>query len=102
MFSSRETDSLTTVRDFIRTLLGPRPHLNPILGSGESGAMHDIERQKSELIAYRAKVGALIKMLEGGLKVAGGNGPVAGPAGRRVSGLSKPMAAGAARKRRAA
>jgi len=74
----QETDALTAVRDSIRTLLGPRPHLNPILGSGGSGAKHEIELQKSALIAYRARIVALIEMLEGGVKVPGSEPKTAG------------------------
>ena len=98
----QETDTRTTVRDSIRTLLGPRPRLNPILGSGGSGALHDIEHQKRELIVYRARIVALIEMLEGGAKVPG-NEPVTRPAGRDLTGLRKPIAAArAAGKRHAA
>ena len=84
----QETDALTAVRDSIRTLLGPRPQLNPILGSGGRGAKHEIERQKSALIAYRAKLVALIEMLEGGVKVSGSE-PIARAARRKP----KPIAA---------
>ena len=67
----QETDTPTTVRDFIRTLLGPRPHVNPPFGPAGSGAKHEIELQKSALIAYRAKIVALIDVLEGGVNVPG-------------------------------
>ena len=67
--------------------------MNPILGFGGSGALHDIKRQKSDLIAYRARIVALIEMLEGGVNVPGGNEPFTEPAGRRLSGLRKPIAA---------
>jgi hypothetical protein len=67
--------------------------LNPIHGSGGSGALHDVKRQKSELIAYRAKIVALIEMLEGGVKIPGWNEPFTGPAARNLTGLRKPIMA---------
>jgi hypothetical protein len=70
----------TTIRDFIRTLLGQRPRLHPVLGSRGSGDPQDIEVQKNALIAYRAKIVALIEMLEGGVR-APGNEPIIGSAG---------------------
>jgi hypothetical protein len=53
-------------QESIRTLLGPRPHVNKFAAG--SGSQHEIEVQKNALIAYRAKVVALIGMLEGGVK----------------------------------
>jgi hypothetical protein len=44
--------------------------VSAFLGSG-GGALLDVERQLSELSAYRSKIVALIKMLEGGVKVPG-------------------------------
>jgi hypothetical protein len=98
MFATQETDT-ATFRDLIRTLLGPRPQVNTIFGSGGTGVPYDVEVQKNALIAYRAKIVALIEMLEGGVRVPGGNGPITAPAGR------KPIAAATsakAAKRRAA
>lgn len=78
-----ETDTAPTVRGLIWTLLGPRPQVNTIFGSGGSGDPHDIEVQMNALIAYRAKIVALIEMLEGGVRVPGGSGAITGPAGRK-------------------
>ena len=86
----QETGTPTTVRDSIRTLLGPKPHLNPILGSVGSGAPHDIERQKSELIAYRAKIVAVMNILEAGVKTAE-NGPITEAPVGKMSTPRKPI-----------
>ena len=94
-----ETDTATTVRDAIRALLGPKPQVNTILGSGGNGVPYDIEAQKNALIAYRVKVVALIKMLESGVMVCG-SVPITGPAGRNLSGLRKPITAARASRRR--
>ncbi len=67
----QKMDTPKSFRDFIRTLLGPRPHVNPPFGPAGSGAKHEIELQKSALIAYRAKIVALIDILEGGVNVPG-------------------------------
>jgi len=99
----QEMDTSMSVLDSIRTLLGPRPHLDPSLGSGGSGFPRDIEAQKSQLTAYRAKISALIEILEGGVRIPGWNEAITGPAGLRLSGPRKPVAgARAARKRHAA
>jgi len=91
MFTPQEMDSESTLRDAIRILLGPKPQVNMMDGSG--AILHDIERQKSELIAYRAKVVALIEMLDGGIK-AGGE-PIIGrkPFAAKISARPKNQAA---------
>jgi len=89
-----------TVRDLIRALLGPRPQVNTILGSAENGVPHDIEVQMNALIAYRAKIVALIGKLEGEVP---GSEPITVLARRNLSGIRKPITAvRAARKRPAA
>ncbi len=87
----QETET-ATVRAFIRTLLGPRPQVNTIFGSVGSGDLDNIEVQMNALIAYRAKIVALIEMLEGGVRVPSGNRPTTALAGR------KPIAAARAAK----
>jgi hypothetical protein len=97
MFASQETDT-ATVRDLIRTLLGPPPQVKFVFGPGE------LEMQKSALIAYRAKIVALMNILEGKVSVPA-NEPIARAPERRPCGLRKPIASARSatvRKRRAA
>ena len=87
-----ETDTPTSVREFIRALLGPRPHLITDLGPARTGAAHDIDRQKSALVAYRVKLVALIAMLEGGVKVRR-NEPISRAPRSRMCVARKPVTA---------
>jgi len=77
----QETDT-ATVRDLIRTLLGPRPRMNTVFGSDGNGVPNDIEVQKKALIAYRAKIVAVIDLLEAGVMVSE-SGPITRTPGRK-------------------
>jgi hypothetical protein len=54
----------TTIRDSFATLLGPRPQVKITFGPPRSVVMHAIEIQTSALFAYKAKVDALMNILE--------------------------------------
>jgi hypothetical protein len=88
----QETDTETPVREFIRTLLGPKPHLITNLGPARTAAAHDLDLQKSALIAYRAKLVALIDMLESGVKLRG-NKPISRAPQSRTCVVRKPITA---------
>ena len=63
----RKPDCPTALQGFCVTLLGPTPRLNTILRFARKGVkpnLQYIESQKNVLNAYRAKVVALIKILE--------------------------------------
>jgi hypothetical protein len=94
-----ETEALTKARESIRTLLGPRPQLNTILGSCGIGDPQYLDAQRNALIAYRAKIIALIWMLEGGVK-APGNGPILRPVGGNYQESATPTAASRAPRKR--
>jgi CheY-like chemotaxis protein len=64
------------LRYSIGALLGPVHHVNTTLGCDARGFIDDIEILRTVLIAYRAKVAALLSILEGGVK-AHGNKPMA-------------------------
>jgi hypothetical protein len=81
----QETDT-PTLRDSLRTLLGPWPQAKFVFGPGE------LEIQKSALIAYRAKIVALMNILEGKVSVPASDRIVRAPEHRQC-GLRKPIAA---------
>lgn len=85
MFDPQETDT-PTLRDCLRTLLGPAPQVKVVLGPG------DIEIQKNRLIAYRGKVVALMNILEGKVSVPANDRIVRAPEPRHCE-LRKPIAA---------
>jgi hypothetical protein len=87
----QETDT-PTLRDSIRTLLGPKPQVKTIFEPAESGAPNNIDIQKSALIAYRAKVVALMNILEGNV-TAPARDPIAQVPQHKMGGLHKPVAA---------
>jgi hypothetical protein len=67
--------------------------MKTIFGSAESGTLHDMEIQMSELISYREKVVALMNILEANFTAAA-NEPVArAPQPKTCCGLRKPIAA---------
>lgn len=59
------------LRNSILTLLGPRPDMTAVPGHGRIGCMQNIPVQQLALLAYRAKIVALITVLEVGVKAAG-------------------------------
>ena len=63
------------IRDSIVTLLGPSPNVKAGRRPTRSDFQYDIEVQKSRLIAYRAKVVALINIFEAGIETPG-NRPI--------------------------
>ena len=70
------------IRDSIVTLLGPSPNVKPGRRPARSDLKYDIEVQKSRLIAYRAKVVALINIFEAGIETPG-NEPATEPPERK-------------------
>lgn len=91
LFFPQQKGTTATVRDIIETLLGPRPDMSAC-ESGWSGDWNDIASQRSALIAYRAKLVALIDMLEGGVQ-ATRNEQIARAPRSRMCVLRKPIAA---------
>jgi hypothetical protein len=81
----------TILRESILTLLGPRPHLKTVSAYARIGSMQHIEVQKLALIAYRAKIVAVMNVLEVGVKTAE-NKPITGTPERDMSVLRKPVA----------
>jgi CheY-like chemotaxis protein len=82
----------TDLRDSIEALLAPIPHVKPFFGLVRSGVMRDLEILKIDMIAYRAKIVALLSILEGGVKTLG-NAPIVRAPARDMSTLRKPIAA---------
>lgn len=62
--AGQEPDAPTSLQESIGTLLGPRPDSTAIFGRARTGVRHDLETQKIALLAYRAKLVALVYFLE--------------------------------------
>jgi hypothetical protein len=58
------------LRDSILTLLGPSPNSKVTPRPHWRESLHDVQAQRLALIAYRAKIVALINILEVGVKTA--------------------------------
>jgi hypothetical protein len=89
--SPKETNTPMKLRDSIRTLLGPKPPVNTAFGITGSAGRGELEIHKNALIAYRARVVALMNILEGTVTVPA-NKPIAQAPERKMCGR-KPMAA---------
>jgi hypothetical protein len=79
----------TVLRDSILTLLGPKPSLATVTGA-RSKSVNDVLSQRLALIAYRAKIVAVMNILEVGVKTAE-NGPIMETAAGKMSAPRKPM-----------
>src|ERR1035438_7637736 len=60
----------TALRDSILTLLGPSPDVRVAPRLARSGSVHDVQIQRLALIAYRAKIAAVMAILEVGVRAA--------------------------------
>jgi hypothetical protein len=80
----------TDVRDSIRTLLGPRPYLKSVPAYARIGSLWQIKLEALALIAYRAKIVAVMNILEAGVKTAE-NGPITEAPVGKMSTPRKPI-----------
>jgi hypothetical protein len=87
----------TDVRDSIRTLLGPRPYLKSVPAYARIGSLRQIKLEALALIAYRAKIVALMTILEVGVKT-GQDKPITRTLGPKLLAVRKPMATATAAK----
>lgn len=87
----KEANTPIALRDSIRTLLGPKPLVKTTFGPAEIDRRGDIQTQKSALMAYRAKIVALMNVLEGAATTPA-NEPVSQAPQRSACTLRRPIA----------
>jgi hypothetical protein len=81
------------LRASILTLLGPSPHLQNASTMARIGCLHDVQAQKFALVAYKARVVAVMNILEVGLPSIDGNKPIKGRRERNTSTTRKAIPA---------
>ena len=86
-----ERHTPTTLRDSIRTLLGPKPHVKTTACPAGMDVRGEVHAQKFALIAYRARLVALMNILEGTVAQPA-NKPIGQWPQRNVGALRKPVA----------